>query len=35
MAQKPSFWNNSKSSRKGIFCPLRANFGQPYLGSRL
>jgi len=29
MAQKPSFWNNTKSSRTGIFCPLKANFGQP------
>jgi len=29
MAQTPSFWQNSKSFKKGIICPLRAKFGQP------
>jgi len=28
MGQKPSFWPNSKLSRKGVHWPFRTNFGQ-------
>jgi len=34
-AQKPNFWQKSKSCRKSVICPLTAKLGHPQLSSRL